>query len=291
MPLLGHTNYVFSVCTDGQRIISGSNDGTICIWSCNTRQLIGEPIKVGKFVIAVALSNNGRIAVGVDQDVCVFDIETRQQIAQMKDHGSWVWTVAISPDGSRIASGIGDKTIRIWDVQTSKQTHKLDGHGGHVRCVAFSPDGHWIASGSNDKTVCVWNSQTGQIVGLPLKGHTHYIRGISFSPDSLQLISGGTDRTIHVWSARGEWQKASQQITAIHLSSSRQSASSPSDRISLEGHSSIISACCSSDGSLYAASTLEGHVSIWNMDHRLVWEANVSIHPIHLLRFSTYISW
>ena len=90
-PLLGHTNYVFSVCTDGQRISSGGNDGTIWIWSCETRQLIGEPIKVGKFVIAVALSNNGRIAVGVDQEVCVFDIETRQQIGQMKDHSSCSW--------------------------------------------------------------------------------------------------------------------------------------------------------------------------------------------------------
>jgi WD40 repeat protein len=45
-PLLGHTDVVNSVCTDGHRIISGSYDQTIRIWDCDTRQLIGEPIKV-----------------------------------------------------------------------------------------------------------------------------------------------------------------------------------------------------------------------------------------------------
>jgi hypothetical protein len=70
-----------------------------------------------------------------------------------------------------------------------------------------------------------------------------------------------------------KWQKPSQQITAIHLS--RQPTSSGNDRISLQGHPSVISACCSPDGSLYAASTLDGHVSIWNGDRTLLWETNI----------------
>jgi WD40 repeat protein len=118
----------------------------------------------------------------------------------------------------------------------------------------------------------------------PLIGHTEYVLGVLFSPDSLRLISVSTNGTIRIWSARGKWQKTSQQITAVHLS---QQPESPSNgRISLKGHPSVISACCSPDGSLYAASTLEGRISIWNMDHKLIWETNTSIHPIHLLRFS-----
>jgi WD40 repeat protein len=133
----------------------------------------------------------------------------------------------------------------------------------HVRSVAFSPDGHWIASGSFDKTVRVWNSETGEPVGLPLIGHTDSVNGVAFSPDGLQLISGSGDCTIRIWSAPSKWQKPSQQITSIHLS--RHPSSSHDDRISLQGHPSVVSTCCSPDGSLYAASTLEGQVSIWSI--------------------------
>lgn len=150
--------------------------------------------------------------------------------------------------------GTVDKTIRIWDAQIGKQqTHRLNGHRGNVRPVAFSSDGQWIASGSYDKTVCVWNSETGRTVGLPLTGHTNLVMGVSFSPDNLRFMSGSTDSTIRIS------QKPSQQITAAPLS--RQLASSPEDRISLEGHPSVMSASCSVDGSLYA-STLDGHLHL-----------------------------
>jgi WD40 repeat protein len=282
-PLLGHTNWVNSVCTDGQRIISGSNDLTIRIWSCDTRQLIGQPIKVGRSVAPLSLSK-GRIAAGVEEDVCIFDIETRQQIVIMKGHSASVWTVAFSPNGSRVASGGADRTIRIWDVQTGRETHRLDGHTDIVWSVSFSPDGRWIASGGRDKTVRVWDSQSGRPIDGPLDGHAGSVMGVSFLPDALHLISGSMDDTIHIWSAERKWQNPSQQITVIHLA--QQPASFPNNRISLEGHPSVISTCCSPDGSLYAASTLEGHISIWDLDRKLLWETDASIHPIHLLRLS-----
>ena len=283
-PLSGHTGCVHSVCTDGQKIISGSDDRTIRIWSCDTHKLIGEPINAGGCVWAVSLSKGGRIAAGVDNDVCIFDIEPRQEVTLMKGHTHRVFAVAFSPDGSRIASGSSDTTIRIWDVQTGKETLRLEGHTDSLRSVAFSPDGQWLASGSEDRTVRVWDSETGRPAGPPLRGHTSFVISVAFSPDDLQIVSGSWDQTIRVWtSTPDKWPKPSQQITAIHLS--RHPASSV-DRISLEGYPHVVSACLSPDGSLYAASTLDGHISIWNTDRNLLWETNISIHPIHFLRFS-----
>ena len=56
--------------------------------------------------------------------------------------------------------------------------------------------------------------------------------------------------------------------------------------MSLRGRPSVVSARRSPGGSFYAASTLEGQISIWNGKSILIWETNASVHPIHLLRFS-----
>jgi WD40 repeat protein len=195
----------------------------------------------------------------------------------MKGHSEYVTTVAFSSDGSLIASGSEDKTIRIWDAEAGKKIYRLDGHTKAVNSVAFSPDSQWIASASHDNTVRVWSSETGQPVGPPLTGHTDWVRSVAFSTDGSQIISGSSDRTIRIWAAP----RRSQQITTLHLSRSPHA-----DRIQLEGHPSVLSTSRSPDGSLYSASTLEGKVSIWNADRERLWETKTSNHPIHLLRIS-----
>ncbi|KAI0033900.1 WD40-repeat-containing domain protein, partial [Vararia minispora EC-137] len=114
-----------------------------------------------------------------------------------------VRSVAFSPDGTRIVSGSGDKTIRVWDTRTGQlDMPPIEGHIDYVHSVAFSPDGTRIVSGSDDKTVRVWNAQTGQLEMPPIKGHTYSVRSVAFSPDGTRIVSGSEDKTVRVWNAR-----------------------------------------------------------------------------------------
>ena len=59
----------------------------------------------------------------------------------LKGHTDRVTSVAYSPDGKRLASGSGDKTVKVWDLQTGQELLTFKGHTGGVWTVAFSPDG------------------------------------------------------------------------------------------------------------------------------------------------------
>ncbi|KZP10853.1 hypothetical protein FIBSPDRAFT_757549 [Athelia psychrophila] len=120
----------------------------------------------------------------------------------LEGHKDTVRAVAYSPDGSHIASGSSDETIRIWDAETGEaEGEPLRGHSSHILAIVYSPDGRHIVSGSYDKTIRIWDAETGEAVGEPLIGHTEPIWAIAYSPDGAHIVSGSDDNTIRRWDA------------------------------------------------------------------------------------------
>jgi len=74
--------------------------------------------------------------------------------------------LVVAPDGSWLASGGRDGTVRLWDVATGQVRVSLSGHAGQVTAVAVAPDGSWLATGGEDGTVRIWDTATGQALAL-----------------------------------------------------------------------------------------------------------------------------
>lgn len=103
-----------------------------------------------------------------------------------------------SPDGTKLASGSKDKTVRLWDTDTNEELAILHKHTGWINALAFSSDGKILASGSTDKMVNLWDADTGELIAT-FTGHLNGIVALSFSPDGKTLASGSADGTIKFW--------------------------------------------------------------------------------------------
>ncbi|EMD32005.1 hypothetical protein CERSUDRAFT_162065 [Gelatoporia subvermispora B] len=126
-----------------------------------------------------------------------------EQWLVLSGHAHIVFSIAVSHDGTRIASGSVDRTVRIWDASTGTALQSpLNGHSDWVRSVAFSPDGTHVVSGSDDHTIRVWNLDTGTTVVGPIEGHTDGVFSVAYSPDGTQIVSGSHDWTIRIWDAQ-----------------------------------------------------------------------------------------
>jgi WD40 repeat protein len=88
----------------------------------------------------------------------VCDATTGRDIKTLKGHSGFIWSAVFSPDGTRLATGHYDRTIRLWEFARAEEVFVLLGHGGQVYSLAFSPDGQRLASGSFDSTARLWDA-------------------------------------------------------------------------------------------------------------------------------------
>jgi WD40 repeat protein len=152
-----------------------------------------------------------------------------------------VTALAYSPDGTKMAAGYQDGTIRLWDLASHRLISTAT-WGGAPLALAFTSGGR-VLQVADDAAVGTWKlTNEAKITALPLadvSGGT----AVAFSPDGTSLATGDANGNIRLWNT------ATRQETGVPMSSDTQ----PVDAVAF-----------SPDGTLVAAASSDGNVQLWS---------------------------
>jgi len=206
--------YTMAWSPEGLRLASAGDGRKVYVWDATTGQTITEyegHSGMLSHMFALAWSPDGkRIAsacstAGLDKKVHVWNAKAGNAILHYdSSYGLMpnfsVSSVAWSPQGDRIASTCGDKTIRLWDAATGQPISTFETSSDWVSMIAWSPDGRCLALANGNATAEVLDASTGRIL-LTYQGHHKGVRDIAWSPDGSRLATASNDTTVQIWDA------------------------------------------------------------------------------------------
>ncbi|KAG5845184.1 hypothetical protein ANANG_G00136140 [Anguilla anguilla] len=191
--LKGHDDHVIT-CLQfcGNRIVSGSDDNTLKVWSAVTGKCLRTLVGHTGGVWSSQMRDSIIISGSTDRTLKVWNAETGECIHTLYGHTSTVRCMHLHE--KRVVSGSRDATLRVWDIETGQCLHVLMGHVAAVRCVQY--DGRRVVSGAYDFMVKVWDPETETCLHT-LQGHTNRVYSLQF--DGTHVVSGSLDTSIRVW--------------------------------------------------------------------------------------------
>lgn len=161
----GHeaTVWSFDFLHDSVHIVSGSEDGTMRKWNCDTGLAVGE---------------------------------------SWKGEGGGVYALALSPDGKTIACGREDGSVQRWTTDGEMIEGVWAGHSNRVRSLSWSPTGDHLASGSGDGTILIRKAESGEVALDPIDTEQIGVWSLVYSPSGGRIASGGWNKSICIWNTK-----------------------------------------------------------------------------------------
>lgn len=211
--LPGDTSYFTAACftPDGERLVTGSETGMICVWDVHMKSLDKHLIGHSEIVHSVDVSPLGIwvASAASKKELKIWDMNTGKTIRAIRPRDE-VHCIAFSPDSSLLLGGMAGGAVHIWSAHSGVLVKKLEEHTNAVQDIALFPDGLRLVSASDDKTLKVWMlsevynvdkvmSTNIALSSMNLIGHDNHVWSVTISPDSKWIASASLDKNVQLW--------------------------------------------------------------------------------------------
>lgn len=272
-------------------LVVGFSNGEFRVYEIGDGFNLIQLLSMGQNTInTVNINNTGEwLAFGSSKlgQLLVYEWQSESYVLKQQGHFDSMNTLCYSPDGSRLVTGSDDGRLKVWDVASGFCLMTFTEHSAPVtqvqfakkgqvlfsssldgtirafdlirfrnfrtftatsriqfNCVAVDPSGEVVVGGSQDSfEIYVWSVQTGNLLDS-LTGHEGPVSCLSFGQENLVLASASWDKTIRIWNIF-----------------SRNQTVEP-----IEVQSDVLSISMRPDCKELAVSTLDGHISIYDIE-------------------------
>ncbi|KAF8062330.1 WD40 repeat-like protein [Lyophyllum atratum] len=208
LSIAGHTDSVYCLEFDGRRIITGSRDRTIKVWSLRDGRLLGS------FGAGVGGAEDGEVGGHTGSVLCLkfsADWDVGEEDNENEEEGDEDRRGRGKGRGRKrgfMVSGSSDCSVCVWDLWTGARMPLpaeerevkgevrtvLRGHVGGVLDLRI--DENWIVSCSKDAVIHVWNRKTLALVRT-LRGHEGPVNAVGLQ--SGRVVSASGDGKMILW--------------------------------------------------------------------------------------------
>ncbi|RLN47471.1 hypothetical protein BBJ28_00004224 [Nothophytophthora sp. Chile5] len=203
--LYGHEAGVSAVCwsPDARHVVSASDDQTARLWDVETAKTLAT-LGATRSSLDAALSlplsllDGSSKAWGLDGSATNGSSLAPETPAE--SHSNFVSCAAFNLQGSLVATGSHDESVRLWDVRSGKSVAQVAAHQEPVVSVGFHPtDGSLLVTASYDGLVRVWDVASRQCLRTIITEPAAPVGSARFSPNGRYVLSATLDGTLRLW--------------------------------------------------------------------------------------------
>jgi WD40 repeat protein len=210
----GHTGWVKCIgqIENFSKIITGSGDKTIKIWSTESGECLKTLTGHTDFVKCLIISNDKKylISGSTDKTIKVWDIENDFECVHTFQQESFVLNLCLLPNNI-LACGLWNGKINKWNLNSFIKIDSFKAHQSYIWDLKHVSSSQ-IVSCSEDQTIKLWNLETNERLRT-FSGHKERVVCLEISFDKSKLYSGSVDDTLRVWDI-----SSGQRLNSINFS-------------------------------------------------------------------------
>ena len=155
-------------------------------------------------ILSIAFSSDGRLMIAGGGtparfgEIQFWDPHEGTLVRTAEATSDTVFGASLSPDGSKVAVGCADNTVRAFETATGKELYKISTHENWVLGTAFGIDSKRLVSVGRDRAAKLIDASAGQFLENVNQIHGE-LAAVARNPQADEIVIGGEDRIPYVY--------------------------------------------------------------------------------------------